>query len=626
VPLDNWSKIIMKFTLKIQSIGGISNSELDTISNIATITHEFETINEAYLEKRGKLFLVLNLKTNSKFDTKSIIKLFVDTVQEEYFRINDSTPLHAIEKALNKAHKNILTVKSKDDTITLSSPESEFSCSFATALIWNSVLYTSYFGKAATYLIRGTGVRDLGIQTAYNEIWTSSSILADNDVIVIGTAKFAETFPPKTITAHLGNLSNVIEQMPEKEQIAAILIKVMKETPSQKETFSGKLKSLNLKNSVSQSANSIKNKIVKPQKLSDKLEPYKSQKVAPVSSISGLIPHNPPKPIGVTATKTKPKRLSKLNRTKRKWHFLIVGFIILAGIIYINYRYFYTNKNEEIASSDIKNNAVTDKLTNNIKELHPVFINLDHIAQGEHFVDLDSTSHNNKNLHLISPQGLYSLNLETKEAESIYNKLEDAMYISCIKINSKNLCYTFGNKTLLITNVDDTTRQDKYLIEKDDILALDSEGNQIYYLQPNDILKMRLGSDKVSSWLAENQELSNAVDFTTDGTSFFVISNRNILKYTNGKQAKNFEVDNSYLLKPIQIIEYKDKLYVLDALADNDKNIVIYNKTTGEFIKKIKLADKTDLEIPTKFTIIDGNPAKILFKKGNYLYEVEGEI
>ncbi len=617
----------MKYLLKIQSLGGIDINSITNTTNVVAISHEFVTDHDKYEKKRGRLFLVIHVGASQKFDLKQILKVFVDTVQEEYFRLNDNTPLHAIEKSLNKAYKNILSIKSKDDLITLSSPESNFSCSFATAIVWNSVLYTSYFGNAATYLIRGTGVRDLGIQNTYNDIWTSSSIIADNDVIIIGTSKFYELFPPKIITSHLGNLTGSIENSEQKNFISAILIKITSEKKESKISTVEKLKNLDLKNGVSQYALSIKGKIIKPKSLHAELEPYKSQKTAPVSSISGLISHGAPKSTTVNVTKTKPKRLSKIRgNNNRKWKALVLGMIVLASVMYANYKLFYSNSNKEDTEKitrESQNMVLVTNSNEKVKELHETFVNLDHVDQNAPFIDFTTTKDLTDYIYLISPKNLYQLNRNTKEAESIYSKMQDAKLLACDIIKSKTLCYIYENDTLVILDTKNTDKTDKYLIDKPNIIALDSYNDKIYFLQKSDILKMRLGTNNVESWLSDNQSLSNAIDFSTDGTSFFVISGRNILKYTNGKQAKDFEIDNSHLLKPTQIIAHKDKIYILDAIENGNKNIVAYNKVTGKFVKEIKLAEKTDLEVPAKFIIINDGDDTVVFKKGNYLYKVK---
>ena len=126
----------MDFSLKIQNLG-IENSPVD--GHLA-ISHEFDILDDQIETKRGHLFAILDISAKGNFDMPAIAKLFIDSVQENYFRISEDTPLHAIEKSLSKARTQILGFKSADEKTSLGSQETELRLSFCTALIWNKIL------------------------------------------------------------------------------------------------------------------------------------------------------------------------------------------------------------------------------------------------------------------------------------------------------------------------------------------------------------------------------------------------------------------------------------------------------------------------------------------------------
>ncbi|PJA41462.1 hypothetical protein CO178_00115, partial [candidate division WWE3 bacterium CG_4_9_14_3_um_filter_34_6] len=142
----------MEFSLKIQHIGENLLNNPDYI----VLTHQFDVSDQALIQKRGTLFVCLNINVDGDFDLTEVSSLFIDSIQEYYYKLSDETPLHAIETSLKRATQVISSINSKDGKTTLGSQNSNLSISYATALIWNQILYTTYAGSPAVYLIRGT--------------------------------------------------------------------------------------------------------------------------------------------------------------------------------------------------------------------------------------------------------------------------------------------------------------------------------------------------------------------------------------------------------------------------------------------------------------------------------------
>jgi len=600
----------MDFSLKIQNLG-IENIPVD--GHLA-ISHEFDIPDDQIETKRGHLFAILDISANGNFDVSAIAKLFIDSVQENYFRISEDTPLHAIEKSLNKARTQISQ-----------SPEAELRLSFCTALIWNKILYTSYFGKPAAYLIRGTGARNLGINITEQEIWTNSSILDDEDVILIGTEHFATRFPATEIINNLGSISQEISQSENSNDLVAILIKVDSNEEKRKPNLIENIKNTDIKGTISTSFWKLKEKVLQNDKLSDKFKIYQSKKVAPISSISGLTKTIASEDLKSGSNLSKIKRISKNGTKNKKIKRLAVGLVMLSIFGFINMKLFYNNKKEpetrallssKITKTDNKNGEVIG--TNAKSDKIDALINLQSVSgksspmlisymKDDKIMTLDTVSHT-----------LYQTDISTKDSKSLTDKFERPMLLKC----GETYCYVYGNKTLYVVDPKTPDRIEKYLINIEDIVDIEPFGNAVYFLTSNNIYIHTLLSDESQSWLKEGESIIEAKSFSIN-SDVYVLSNRNIFKYANEKLQKDFVVDNSHLLEPIQIEISAKYIFVLDSAQNN---LVIYNKNNGSFYKKVSISDETSANDPDSFVLVENstnlNPT-VIIKSGTYLYQLD---
>ena len=85
----------MEISLKVQNIGANYNPEAKNI----VITHEFDVPSDQLLMKRGRLFITLKISAGGNFNLKDTASLFLDSVQENFYRLTEETPLHSLEKA-----------------------------------------------------------------------------------------------------------------------------------------------------------------------------------------------------------------------------------------------------------------------------------------------------------------------------------------------------------------------------------------------------------------------------------------------------------------------------------------------------------------------------------------------
>ncbi len=615
----------MEYFLKAQNIIDVKNIKPYSLS----VAHEFESAEENIAKKRGRLFIVLSIATiPDKFNLELAVKLFLDRVQDEYFRAGEDTPLHAIEKAIQKAHKELLLTKSDDETMTLESAEADLSFSLATALIWNSVLYTSKLGKPAVYLVRGTGIRNLNTIKESQEIWTSSSILANGDVILIGTEKFGEKFPVDQISQNMGGLATSISQIENNSLIAATLIKVENKEKASK---SGKIKAIiddNIaRNYMSGVVSNIRSKIFDKTSLSDKFKPYQAKKTAPVSSINTLISGST-QSVDISG-RTIPKRLSKGSKNYGSQKKIITGLIMLIAFGIINYNLIGKKMIDTPSPSDITSQISQESTVNKAvmgvetqPSLHPTLLNLAYSSENM----IDFSSDFSKNIYTISSNSFYEINYESKESKEIVNNLEKARYIACdrnLTANPKNLCYIFTENKIIVINPAEINKKDEYPVELSNVLDIYPYENSLYILNYENIYKQTLLKDTPEKWMAEEVIFPSEPKAIAIDSNIYLLAGRNVYKYVNGKQVETFDIkDNSYLLNPIDIDVYKEKLFILDTPDNGDKYIVIYNKNTGEYIERYLLSEKTDLEAITGF-IIYGKNEELIFNKGRKLYSVD---
>jgi hypothetical protein len=616
----------MEISLKVQNIGANYNPDAKDI----VITHEFDVPSEQMLDKRGRLFITLKISASGDFNLKDTASLFLDSVQENFYRLTEETPLHSLEKALNRATKLVLTMKSKDETISLGSVEANFKLNFATALIWNRILYTSYFGVPAVYLVRGTGVRNLSLNPATNELWTNSGILDDQDVIIIGTDKFAKTFPANEIINSLGNISQTIAAHPDKDELAALLIKVST-TEKQNQNASNKNSDSKLRAAIYTSFWNLKSKFADNEKLSDRFKFYQNKKTAPVSSISGL---TTPATTSATVNMPKsPKRASSAKNSKKAKKRATVGLAMVAVLTLIGYKIF-SNPQEHIAN-DIQSNisfipsskplvmgASTSPELAAASEMHPVLMDLNNLGETPTITGLSTTL--DKIIVLdASGKKLYSINPETKESKSIFEDFEESalpQFLEC----DLNYCYLGDSNKFYILKPTSPEKVDDYLPGLNGIIDMYPYSSSLYFLTKNQIYTYPIDStttDKTvaKEWLAADQTLNNARSMLIDNGSVYVITNSEVIKFANKKRDTSFKLDFSRVSNPITMETAGGKLYVLD-VSDQTKAIQIFNKTTGEYLQTIELTK--DNQTPKIFTLPKYAKGKLLFEENKVLHEV----
>jgi len=611
----------MRFSLKVQSIGATNQNTEGYIA----ITHEFEVSDEQALSKRGRLFITLNISANKNFDLKEASSLFIDSLQESFYKINDETPLHAIEASLKRAYQMLQSLKSKKGDNVLGSAQSAFNLSCATALVWNRVLYTSHIGSPAIYLIRGTGSRDLVSEKGSHEIWTSSNILENEDVVIVGTEMFAKIFPSNEIINSLGSLSGAISTHSESNKISAILIKTSATTEKQSTSITDKVKAINIGHSISGTIWKVKSKISNNQALSERFKFYQNKKASPVSSITGL-PDN--KQTLNESIANGPRRINERKSTQKGKKQIAVGLIMLVGIGFANYKLFYEKK---LNISEINTSEIAFDISNNTTEavkgesdstseinLHNEIIKFSEIKENILPISMTTIRKNIVVLDSIS-EFAYKINLSDKSISKIESTIATPKLIKCQihKSSDKDICFLYGKDGFIVFDANKKENEiDKYFADIDNIVDIYPYWDTLYILTSDNIYTYQLETTEPKKWL-KNEALSNTKSIAVD-SNIYILSSNDVYKYTNGKLVTSFKLDKSKLTNPSQIEITETSIFVLD-----QKKIAVFNISNGAFKKEITLADDTDQEIPTSFSLTKDKNPKIVFEKGKSFFIVE---
>lgn len=619
----------MEYNLKTQIIGSpdLSNNKRIALSN------EYDIPEKSLLEKKGRLFVSLSISVETEdFDLKSAATLFIEELRDEYYSLTDDTPLHSIEKALNKATKDLMTFKSKDSTITLNADSTGLKISYATAVVWNSVMYTSYIKNSAAYIIRGSGARNLNPNTNNDDLWTTSSIITGGDVVIIGTSTFNEEYGGNNISENLGNLSTSIINNPNKDLISALLVKVETTGDKKQGTKLNNLSSMILRNPISNQLIKVKGAFSDNAGLSDKFKLYQSKKIAPVSSINSVLSSSNQQ-VDISG-KIKPKRITKIKSNNRKQKRAIVGLAVVLFTSYLLTKTVGLNQDTNI-DKDIRSQIAQTENTNTDQimgdqnvNLHESVLNLSQVNQG--FIPVDMEFAGATKLVLLGNNSVYEYDTETKESKQIYSGFDRGEYLTCSKENPANIiCYVYALNTLYVFEKNNPQKSDKYVLELPDVADVTNLNNNVYLTNNENIYRYAL-TDLTSLkldpnlWLKEDTQIeSNIKNANLESSNFYVLSENTVIKYTNGIKDENFSLElNQNLTNSLQFQLTPTNILVLNSPSQGADTIEVYDKRTGQFQKSIVLTDVNDSEDVTLFTI-SPNSRNIIYKKGNNLFTVQ---
>lgn len=192
----------------------------------------FEREDESTRAHRGKLFTLLSIVGPKNFDAVLSSKMILDCLEEEYFREIEGSPLGALERAAVSASHRFIDLTLGESAV---SGSTEFN--LVLAVSWGQVLYLCKIGFAAVYLLRSGIVKEItmGDET---QVSTASGLVAEGDVLILGTRSFKELFPFDKVLSLLPTIEEEVAKLDNRSVISAFILKFdMAESPSKDEVI-----------------------------------------------------------------------------------------------------------------------------------------------------------------------------------------------------------------------------------------------------------------------------------------------------------------------------------------------------------------------------------------------------
>lgn len=614
----------MNFELKIQNISNIDS----LTSNKLAITHSFEIDDPELLNKKGKLLAVLSIKTSENINLSSAVKVFLDTLRESFYRITDETPLSSLENAVSQALRMLYSVKTSTEDYTLGSKELHTEISLSTALIWNRVLYTNYYGGGIGYILRGSGIRDISAQNNNpNEIWTNSSILDNEDVIIIGTKEFAKTFPANTIIESFNEIPSLIAENSERNLISAVFIKLNSSKNEESSTSSNKglFKNLANKGGLTEKVSMIKDLLSKTEKLSDRFKIYQKKKVAPIASISGIMA-TPQTGGNLKTGLTTSKRLNK-ERSKKSYKRIattitgvfILGFISVGGYYAATAKNNSDQNNAQVLNYSTINPDALPEGSENKEDQKPTYTDIHKLIEIQKNINfVDFYVKNESTIDYISDKNgnLEEINLSTQKVTTLA-EFDSPQFLRC----DTKLCYLVDKQSLQVLEPKENPNIDKYLISNVGIINnIHPYNNRVYILSGSSIFQQQLlSSDSPTGWIQDGTTFSRPIDLAIDG-NVYVLDGKNVVKLYAGRKIAEYDLSDRISEGSDIEVDIRN-FYILDR---QKRAILSFNKGTGEFVKEIALTDEFDPSIPEKIIAFEKtNVTTLYFLKNNKIFKVE---
>jgi hypothetical protein len=153
------------------------------------------------LERRGRLYAVLDLKGNPNLGVGRLGNRGLSVLKERYYLSNKDSPLLALEEAVRASRESLWHEAFGGKK---AGAESVLEVNFALASLWGAVLYVVKLGSAAVYLRRAGKFKELGGRSS-EKIFTASGVVHEGDRLLLGSSVFARSFSGEEQLADLGN-------------------------------------------------------------------------------------------------------------------------------------------------------------------------------------------------------------------------------------------------------------------------------------------------------------------------------------------------------------------------------------------------------------------------------------
>ena len=573
----------MSFELKVQTI----QPNISEIMGSTAIAHDFPKPDESILSKRGRLFIVVSVVDAYEFDLSSLLKIFSEHIHEEYYKNTDSSPLKSLEFAVKSGIDFLSSLKSTDEKKFLIDKNTIPNISLSAAIVWNSILYTANIGPVANYVVRGSGTRDLNDEEIQNnwEIYSNSIILESEDVVIIGTSKFASDYKAKNILENISGLSTKLLTDPNSIEIAALLIKIIQ--PPIVNNKRDKSMAKPLITSVFSAFSNLKNRLSPEGSLSEEFKPFQNKKSAPISSITGLADtHEIKKP------SSRPRRIRKVNNNNKLKSGIGILVIVAAVILGITF-YNNTIANRENSRDDEKainiiptgdnDNSIESDST--VRDVPAIYV----FNEKKNYANLEISSfaiYEKENLVIYSrsDKGIYYFDKANNSLKKIIDDVDSLEQLKCYV----RFCIFQGNNIVSLVNPSTPEKVDKYPVEsKYRIFDIDYFSDRIYLLTSDNIVSFKIveSNPQITEWIKSTEKIENPVSMTID-SNVYVIDQLIVKKYLNGNK-QVFNLSPEAPKNPSKIFSDTKYIYVYDQV---DSTIRLFLKN-GTSHKNIALGD-----------------------------------
>ena len=573
----------MSFELKVQTI----QPNISEIMGSTAIAHDFPKPDESILSKRGRLFIVVSVVDAYEFDLSSLLKIISEHIHEEYYKNTDSSPLKSLEFAVKSGIDFLSSLKSTDEKKFLIDKNTIPNISLSAAIVWNSILYTANIGPVANYVVRGSGTRDLNDEEIQNnwEIYSNSIILESEDVVIIGTSKFASDYKAKNILENISGLSTKLLTDPNSIEIAALLIKIIQ--PPIVNNKRDKSMAKPLITSVFSAFSNLKNRLSPEGSLSEEFKPFQNKKSAPISSITGLADtHEIKKP------SSRPRRIRKVNNNNKLKSGIGILVIVAAVILGITF-YNNTIANRENSRDDEKainiiptgdnDNSIESDST--VRDVPAIYV----FNEKKNYANLEISSfaiYEKENLVIYSrsDKGIYYFDKANNSLKKIIDDVDSLEQLKCYV----RFCIFQGNNIVSLVNPSTPEKVDKYPVEsKYRIFDIDYFSDRIYLLTSDNIVSFKIGESnpQITEWIKSTEKIENPVSMTID-SNVYVIDQLIVKKYLNGNK-QVFNLSPEAPKNPSKIFSDTKYIYVYDQV---DSTIRLFLKN-GTSHKNIALGD-----------------------------------
>lgn len=179
-----------KLTAKTQELNPILGQYNTSFSKCMIIEPETKEL----ALKKGSVYAVFEIFSDSNFDTALIGKVLQDVIYNSYYQSESVSPIQSMEKAISEARDKVVQLSND----ALSSDPQSIKFRIAAAVLWGNVLYVVQYDKAESYLMRDGVIRPISTMNegAYS---AASGVVKDDDVVVLCTKDFAANIPPQKL-------------------------------------------------------------------------------------------------------------------------------------------------------------------------------------------------------------------------------------------------------------------------------------------------------------------------------------------------------------------------------------------------------------------------------------------